>query len=95
MPTNLITKIAVELLSVLALATKQINQGRFSKCPVRYTLLMLDVSQKICEDVVGEGQDTGCPLKIGSVNEGRRIVGCCTDLGVVHGIAGGRRAILS
>ena len=31
MMTDLIVKIIVELLSVLALATKQIKQGRFSK----------------------------------------------------------------
>jgi hypothetical protein len=37
MMMDLIIKIMVELLSVLALATKQIKQGRFSKCPVRYT----------------------------------------------------------
>ena len=32
MMMDLIIKIMVELLSVLALATKQIKQGRFSKC---------------------------------------------------------------
>jgi hypothetical protein len=46
MMTDLIVKIMVELLSVLALATKQIKQGRFSKCAVRYTLFMLNVSQR-------------------------------------------------
>ena len=38
MMMNLIIKIMVELLSVLALATKQIKQGRFGKCYVRYRL---------------------------------------------------------
>jgi hypothetical protein len=32
MMTNIIVKIMVELLSVLALATGQIKQGRLSKC---------------------------------------------------------------
>ena len=36
--TNIVVKIMVELLSVLALATKQIKQGRFSKCAITYTL---------------------------------------------------------
>jgi hypothetical protein len=35
MMTDLIVKIMVELLSVLALATKQIKQGRSSKCAMR------------------------------------------------------------
>ena len=32
MMTDIIVKILVELLAVLALATKQIKQGRFSEC---------------------------------------------------------------
>ena len=46
MMMDLIIKIMVELLSVLALATKQIKQGRFSEYAVKYTLLMLNVSQR-------------------------------------------------
>ena len=46
MMVDLIIKIMVELLSVLALATKQIKQGRFSKCAVKYMSLMLNVSQR-------------------------------------------------
>jgi hypothetical protein len=34
MMTDIVIKIMVELLSVLALATKQISQGRFSECTV-------------------------------------------------------------
>ena len=44
--TDIVIKIMVELLSVLALATKQINQGRFSKCAVSYTFLWLNVQQR-------------------------------------------------
>ena len=44
--TDLIIKIMVELFSVLALATKEIKQGRFSECAMRFTLLMLNVSQR-------------------------------------------------
>jgi hypothetical protein len=43
---NIIIKVMVELLSVLALATKEINQGRISKCALTDTLLMLNVSQR-------------------------------------------------
>jgi hypothetical protein len=46
MMMDLIIKILVELLSVLALATNQIKQGRFSECTVRYTLLVLNGSQR-------------------------------------------------
>ncbi len=43
MMTDVIIKIMVELLSVLALATKQIRQGRFSKRAVTYKSLWLSV----------------------------------------------------
>jgi len=43
--TEIIIKIMVELLSVLALASKQIKQGRFSKCDVTHTLF---VAQYMC-----------------------------------------------
>ena len=33
---DLIIKIMVQLLSVLAVATEQIKQGRFSECAIRY-----------------------------------------------------------
>jgi hypothetical protein len=35
--TELIVRIMVQLLSVLALATKKVKEGRFSKCAVIYT----------------------------------------------------------
>ena len=80
MMMDLVTKIMVELLSVLALATKQIKQGRFSKCVVGCTLLCSMCHREIRGEVVGERQYTGHPREIGSVDEGRSTVGCCTDL---------------
>ena len=35
MMTDIIIKVMVELFSVLALATKQIKQGRFSECSIK------------------------------------------------------------
>jgi hypothetical protein len=44
--TDMIFKIMIGLVSVLALATKEIKQGRFSKRAVTTTLLMLNMSQR-------------------------------------------------
>jgi hypothetical protein len=44
MMSNIIVKILVELLSVLALATRQIKHGRFSKCTVTCTVHYLWLS---------------------------------------------------
>ena len=46
MMTDIIVKVMVELLSVLALTTKEIMQGRFSKCTVTYMLPVLSVLQR-------------------------------------------------
>ena len=46
MMMDLIVKIVVELLRVLALATKQIKQGRFSKYADIYMLPTLSPSQR-------------------------------------------------
>ena len=47
--TDILFKIMVELLSVLALATKQINQGRFSKSMLPYHSLTAHMS--CCRDI--------------------------------------------
>ena len=46
MMTDIIVKVMVELLSVIALATKEIKEGRFSKCTITHTLAMLSVLQR-------------------------------------------------
>ena len=51
--TDIVVKIMVELLSVLALASKQIKQGRFSKCAVTGTFCGLMCHREIREEVVG------------------------------------------
>jgi hypothetical protein len=44
--TDMIVKIMLELLSVLALAMKQITQGRLSKCDINVHRLWLNVPQR-------------------------------------------------
>jgi hypothetical protein len=72
MMVDLIVKIMVELLSVLALATKQIKQGRFSKRASDIRCLCSMCHREIREEAVGERerQDTGGTREIGSVDEG-------------------------
>jgi hypothetical protein len=82
--TDIIVKIMVELLSVLALATKQIEQGRFSKCAITYTFPVIDSSmfrREVCEKVVGRQRDRDYTSEIGSVDPGRGSDDRCADLG--------------
>lgn len=57
--TEMAIKIMVELLAVLALATKQVSQGRFSKSIVSMLTAThgLNRRREICEEVVGRKGD--------------------------------------
>ena len=49
---DILVKIMVEVLSVLALATKQIKQGRFSKfIPPRYFSFVSKPFREVCQGV--------------------------------------------
>jgi hypothetical protein len=55
--TDIIVKILVEVLSVLALATKEIKQGRFSKCAITYIAQGSMWRREVRQKVVGEERD--------------------------------------
>ena len=66
---DIIVKIFVEFLSVLALATKQVEQGRFSKCAVyAYTICGLMCHREVCAEVVRGERDRGGSTAIGSID---------------------------
>ena len=78
--TDIIVKIMAELLSVLALATKQIKQGRFSK----YALLHIPAQDSIgCREIRKEiaRRERGrvCSAEVGQADPGRGSDDCCTD----------------
>ena len=83
--TEVVVKIMVELLSVLALASKQIKQGRFSKSAVNYThaYIVRDsiYVREIHQKAAGGERDRGGSPKTGSVDPGRGSDSCCTDIG--------------
>jgi hypothetical protein len=55
--TDIVVKIMVESLSVLALATKQIEEGRFSKCAVAYTFPVAQcATEKFAKKLLGESE---------------------------------------
>ena len=61
MMTDIIVKILVELLAVLALATKQIKQGRFSECAVniQYVFRNSISLREVHEEAVWRERDRG------------------------------------
>jgi hypothetical protein len=93
--SDIIIKIMAELLSVLALSTKQIKQGRFSKCAVIYTLPVAQcVTEKIAKKLLGNGEIEAVLERLDRLtqDEARMIV--AQTLGVVHGLVANIRVVL-
>ena len=64
--TDIIVQIMVQVLSVLALATKQIKQGRFSERILTYLFLVVNYFRReICKEAVGRERGRGCAAEVG------------------------------
>jgi hypothetical protein len=70
--TDIIVKIMAELLSVLALATNQIKQGRFSKHSIACASTRSSLSRrKVCKEAVWRERSRGRASEVGSIDSGR------------------------
>jgi hypothetical protein len=78
--TEIVVKIMVELLSVLALASKQIKEGRFSRCKVAYIDRCSICHREIHEEDTGGKRDRDRASKIGSIDSRRGPDDCCSNL---------------
>ena len=84
---NLVLKIMVELLSVLALATKQIEDGRFSKCAVTYTLpVAQSAKEKFAKKVLGESDMEAVLQRLDQLTMDEARVTVAQTLSVVYGL---------
>jgi hypothetical protein len=93
--TDIIIKIMVELLSVLALATKQIKQGRFSTCAVIYTPHMAQCStEKFTKKLLGESEIEVVLQRLDRLTQDEARMTVAQTLGVVHGLVGNIRVVL-
>ena len=93
--TDIIVKILVELLLVLALATKQVEQGRFSKCAATYTLSMAEcASEKFTQKLLGESEIEAVLQRLDRLTQDEvRMTGAQT-LGVVYGLVGSMKSVM-
>ena len=93
--TDIIVKIMVELLSVLALATKQINQGRFSKCAITCTLRMAQrVLEKFAKKLFGESAVETVLQRLDRLTHDEARMTVAQTLGVVHRLVGHVRVVM-
>jgi hypothetical protein len=93
--TDMIVKIMVKLLSVLALATKQIEKGRFCKYIVRYPPSMAQFAAgKFTQKLLGESEIEAALQQLDRLTqEEARMTGAQT-LSVVYGLVGSMTAVM-
>ena len=93
--TDIIIKIMIELLSVLALATKQIKQGRFSKCPVTNTLPTPQyTSEKFAKKLLGESEIEAVVQRLDRLTQDEARMTVAQTLSVVHGLVGNVKVVM-
>ena len=93
--TDIIIKIMVELLTVLALATKQIRQGRFSKCAIAYTPHMAQYStEKFTKKLLGGSDIEAVLQRLDQLTQDEAQMTVAQTLGVVHSLVGNIRVVL-
>jgi hypothetical protein len=93
--TDFIVKIIIEVLSVFALATKYIKQGRSSECPTTFTLSMaqyflVNFSKKL----LGESDVEAVLQKIGQLTQDEARMTVSQTLGVVHDLVRNVRVVM-
>jgi hypothetical protein len=95
MMTDIIVQIMVELLSVLALATKQVKQGRFSECVITCTLPMAQCpTEKFAKKLLGESEVEAVLQKLDRLTQDEARMTVAQTLGVVHGLVGNVKVVM-
>ncbi len=93
--TDIIVKILVELLSVLALATKQIRQGRLSKHIVMYILSVVQCSiEKFAKKLLGESEFEAVLQRLDRLTQDEVRITVAQTLSVVHGLVNNTRLVM-
>ena len=93
--TDIIVKIMVELLSVLALATKQVNQGRFSKSTVANTLPISQcATEKFAKKLLGDSEIEAVLQRLDRLTQDEARMTVAQTLGVVHGLVGNMKVVM-
>src|SRR5579863_2845694 len=93
--TEIVVKILVELLSVLALATKQIKQGRFSKCLICYQLSIAQcTTEKFAKKLLGESEVEAVLQRLDRLTQDEARMAVAQTLSVVHGLVNNTRVVM-
>jgi len=93
--TEVVIKIMLELLSVIALASKQIKQGRFSKRAVAFMLSMAQyTSEKFTKKLLGESEIEAVLQRLDRLTQDEARMTVAQTLSVVHGLVESVKAVM-
>ena len=93
--SEIMVKIMVEVLSVLALATKQINQGRFSKwLPLINSSLVECCAEKFAKKLLGESDIEAVLQRLDRLTQDEARLTVAHTLEVVHGLFNNIRVVM-
>jgi hypothetical protein len=92
--TELVIKIMVELLSVLALATKQINRGRFSMPVLALLTYGLPVAEKYAKKLLGEKDIESVLQRLDRLTLEESKTTVAQTLDVVYGLVNNMRVVM-
>jgi hypothetical protein len=93
---EIIVKIMVEVLSVLALATKQIKQGRFSKLILAEKVVIIErLAEKFAKKLLGESEIEAVLQRLGRLTDEEARMTVAQTLQVVHGLVNNLKVVMS
>jgi hypothetical protein len=93
--SDIMVKILVEVLSVLALATKQIKQGRFSKRPAAIIYSVVERSaEKFAKKLFGESDIEAVLRRLDRLTQEEARMTVAHTLKVVHGLFDNLRVVM-
>jgi hypothetical protein len=93
--THILVKVMTELLSVLALATKQVKQGRFSKHYPIYTSCVVEpATEKFAKKLLGESEVESVLQRLDRLMQEEARMTVAQTLEVVHGLMSNMKIVM-
>ena len=93
--TDVVVQIMVEVLLVLALATKHVKQGRLSKCSIAYTLPTAQCAiEKFAKKLLGDGEVEDVLQRLNRLTQDEAKMTVTQTLSVVHGLVGNMKVVM-
>lgn len=95
MMMDMIVKVMVESLMVLALATKQLKDGRFSECAGTYPLPMTQCAiEKFAKILLRESEIETVLQRLDRLTQDEARITVAQTLGVIYGLVGSVKAVM-